>query len=53
METPLDDARFSSHPFHSIAEFTAQMPNCEAAHIPEFDALQVGSEASPGFSSEA
>jgi hypothetical protein len=41
METPLDDAWFSSHPFHGIAEFIAQMTDRKAARIPEFDTLQV------------
>jgi hypothetical protein len=45
----LDDSRFSSHPFHSLVESMAQMPNREAAHISEFDALQVGSEALAGI----
>ena len=48
-ETPLDDSRFSTPPFHSVAEFMAQMPNREAAYIPEFDALQVGPEALAGI----
>jgi hypothetical protein len=48
-ETPLDDSRFSTPPFHSVAEFMAQMQNREAAYIPEFDALQVGPEALAGI----
>jgi hypothetical protein len=48
-ETPLDDSRFSTPPFHSVAEFMAQMPNREAAYIPEFDALQVGPKALSGI----
>jgi hypothetical protein len=45
----LDDARFSSHPFHRLAEFMTPMTNREAAHLPEFDALQVGPEALAGM----
>jgi len=45
----LDDARFSPHPFHRIAEFMVQMPKREAAHIPEFNALQMGPEALAGI----
>jgi hypothetical protein len=45
----LDNSRVSTHPFHRTAEFMAQMPNREAAHIPEFDALQMGPEALAGI----
>jgi hypothetical protein len=41
----VDDAWCSPHPFHLIAEFMVQMPNREAAHIPEFNALQMGPKA--------
>lgn len=36
-ETALDNAGFSSHPFHGILEFMAQMTDRQAAHIPELD----------------
>ena len=49
METALDDARFSSHPIHGVAEFMAQMTDRQAAYMPEFDALQGCPEAPAGM----
>jgi hypothetical protein len=44
----VDDARLATPSFHRLAEFVAQMPNREAAHIPAFDPLQMGPAALAG-----
>ena len=41
MEAPLENTRFSSHPFHRIAEFAAQVRDIEATHVAQLDPCEL------------
>ena len=41
----LDETRFSTHAFHSLAEFAAQMQDIEATHVAQLNPFKVGPEA--------
>jgi hypothetical protein len=45
----VDEARFAPHPFHRVAQFTPQIWDREAAHIAQFDSLELLPEALIGI----
>ena len=47
LKTPLDDTRFATHSLDRGTEFGPQMRQTAAAHIAQFDPLEVGPEAFP------
>jgi hypothetical protein len=47
VEAPLENTRFSSHPFYGIAEFAAEVGDIEATHVAQLDPFELLPEALP------